>query len=63
MAHGARGGVLGSALLGWAIEESRERGAALIQLTTDLRREDARRFYERLGFEGSHLGMKRALTN
>ena len=55
---GHRGSGVGSALLRWAIEESRARGAALVQLTTDLRREDARRFYERLGFVGSHVGMK-----
>lgn len=53
-----RGSGLGTVLLRWAIDESRSRGAALVQLTTDLRREDARRFYERLGFVGSHLGMK-----
>ncbi|GAA4751738.1 GNAT family N-acetyltransferase [Amnibacterium soli] len=53
-----RGSGLGTALLRWALGESRDRGAALVQLTTDLRREDARRFYERLGFAGSHLGMK-----
>ncbi len=55
---GHRGFGLGTALLRWAVDESRSRGAALVQLTTDLRREDARRFYERLGFAGSHLGMK-----
>jgi ribosomal protein S18 acetylase RimI-like enzyme len=49
---------LGSAMLGWALEESRSRGCALVQLTTDKRRTDARRFYERLGFTASHEGMK-----
>ena len=44
------------------VDEARARGAGLVQLTTDLRREDARRFYARLGFVGSHLGMKRDLT-
>ena len=29
-----------------------------MQLTTDKSRADAHRFYERLGFVGSHLGMK-----
>lgn len=53
-----RGAGLGSALIRWAIDESRRRGAALVQLPTDLRRTDAHRFYERLGFVGSHLGMK-----
>ncbi len=53
-----RGGGLGSAFLSWAIDYSRRRGANLVQLTTDQRRVDAHRFYQRLGFVGSHLGMK-----
>ena len=43
---------------GWAIEEARRRGCALVQLTTDKARPDAHRFYERLGFVASHEGMK-----
>ena len=57
-----RGGALGSQLVRWAADEARVRGAGLVQLTTDLRRTDARRFYERVGFIGSHLGMKRVLS-
>ena len=38
-----------------------ERGAHLVQLTTHKIREDAHRFYERLGFKGTHLGMKLSL--
>ena len=49
---------LGSAMIRWAIDDARERGAALVQLTSDARRADARRFYERLGFEASHVGFK-----
>jgi hypothetical protein len=30
----------------------------MIQLTTDASRKDAHRFYERLGFEATHVGMK-----
>jgi hypothetical protein len=33
-------------------------GADLVQLTSDARRADAHRFYERLGFTGSHIGFK-----
>jgi hypothetical protein len=33
----------------------------LVQLTSDLRREDARRFYSTLGFVHSHAGMKLSL--
>ncbi|OEU96148.1 GNAT family N-acetyltransferase [Streptomyces oceani] len=57
----ARGTGLGSRLIEWAIEESRRQGCALLQLTTDAKRLDAHRFYERLGFEASHLGFKMAL--
>jgi GNAT superfamily N-acetyltransferase len=61
VASAYRGGALGSLLVRWACDEARARGAGLVQLTTDRRRADAVRFYERLGFVGSHLGMKRAL--
>jgi GNAT superfamily N-acetyltransferase len=62
VASAYRGGALGSVLVHWAADEARARGAALVQLTTDLRRAGAIRFYERLGFVGSHLGMKLDLT-
>ena len=53
-----RGGGLGAELVRWAIETARTRGAALVQLTTDASRKDAHRFYERLGFQATHVGMK-----
>jgi GNAT superfamily N-acetyltransferase len=53
-----RGNGLGAAMMTWAIEESRRRGCALVQLTTDKSRGDAHRFYRRLGFVDSHEGMK-----
>lgn len=56
-----RGGGLGQAMFDWAIERCRERGCALVQLTTDRTRPDAHRFYERLGFQATHLGYKLAL--
>ena len=49
---------LGSAFLQWVLGECRRRGAGLVQLTTDKRRDGARRFYEAHGFESSHEGMK-----
>ncbi|TWF96003.1 GNAT family N-acetyltransferase [Saccharopolyspora dendranthemae] len=58
-AHRSRG--LGAALFGWAVEESRRRGCALVQLTTDKKRTDAHRFYDRLGFTASHEGYKMSL--
>jgi ribosomal protein S18 acetylase RimI-like enzyme len=56
-----RGRELGRAMFEWAIAECRNRGCGLVQLTTDKSRPDARRFYEELGFEASHVGMKLAL--
>lgn len=56
-----RGGGLGTQLIEWAIDASRREGCALVQLTSDATRVDAHRFYERLGFEASHLGFKYAL--
>ncbi|KZB81535.1 GNAT family N-acetyltransferase [Amycolatopsis regifaucium] len=53
-----RGSGLGGELMRWAIDESRRRGCALVQLTSDVKREDAHRFYERLGFVASHTGFK-----
>jgi ribosomal protein S18 acetylase RimI-like enzyme len=52
---------LGRAMLEWAIGEAGRRGCALVQLTTDKTRSDARRFYERLGFVASHEGLKLTL--
>ena len=52
---------LGRTLFEWAIARARERGCHMVQLTTDKRRPDARRFYESLGFVASHEGMKLTL--
>lgn len=54
----ARGTGLGRALMEWAHEQGRARGATLAQLTSDKRRADAHRFYERLGYERTHDGFK-----
>lgn len=58
VARGDRGGGVGRRMVEWAVERARERGCRLVQLTTDRRRPDARAFYERLGFEATHDGMK-----
>jgi GNAT superfamily N-acetyltransferase len=52
---------LGEALMLWAVGRCRERGCSLVQLTTDRRRPDAHRFYDRLGFEPTHIGYKLSL--
>ncbi|MEV4739332.1 GNAT family N-acetyltransferase [Streptomyces sp. NPDC049555] len=53
-----RGSGLGTRLLEWAVDTARREGCHLVQLTSDATRVDAHRFYERLGFEASHLGFK-----
>jgi GNAT superfamily N-acetyltransferase len=58
IASDLRGQGLGSVMMQDAIERARARNCVLVQLTTDMRREQTRRFYERLGFAASHHGMK-----
>ena len=53
---------IGQLLVLDAIARARTEGCALVQLTTDASRKDAHRFYERLGFEASHIGYKMMLT-
>lgn len=57
----ARSGGTGGAMMRWAIERARQRGCVMIQITTDKTRDDAFRFYQRLGFVASHHGMKLSL--
>jgi GNAT superfamily N-acetyltransferase len=56
-----RGQGIGKQMMEWAVERARQRGAHVVQLTTHKTRIDAHRFYEQLGFNGSHLGMKISL--
>ncbi len=53
-----RGKGLGKLLFQWAIDRAKEKGAHVVQLTTDKKRPDALRFYQELGFVASHEGMK-----
>jgi GNAT superfamily N-acetyltransferase len=48
----------GSEMMRWAIERCRDRGCGMVQLTSNKKRTDAHRFYERLGFKKSHEGFK-----
>jgi ribosomal protein S18 acetylase RimI-like enzyme len=48
---------IGEQLVRWAIDEARARGCKLVELFTHHTRVDAHRFYERLGFSKSHVGM------
>ncbi|MGE8675759.1 MAG: N-acetyltransferase family protein [Achromobacter kerstersii] len=61
IASSSRGQGLGRAMFEWAIEQCRQQGCGIVQLTTDRARPDARRFYESLGFVATHDGMKLSL--
>lgn len=58
VAAAERGHGTGKLFFEWAIEQCRQRGCALVQLTTDKKRADAQRFYSALGFHTTHEGMK-----
>lgn len=49
---------IGAEMMKWTIERARQRGCRLMQLTSHKSRTDAHRFYEKLGFTKSHIGMK-----
>ncbi|WP_249116337.1 GNAT family N-acetyltransferase [Bacillus altitudinis] len=53
-----RGRGIGTLLIKRAIQRASDRGCHMIQLTTDKQRSAARHFYEKLGFEATHDGMK-----
>jgi ribosomal protein S18 acetylase RimI-like enzyme len=61
VASALRGQGLGEQMMAWAMDAARARGCASMELLTHASREGAQRFYERLGFARSHVGMKRAL--
>lgn len=61
LSSAVRGAGIGAALFEWAHAYGRENGATLAQLTTDKTRVDAHRFYEQLGYQASHEGLKRRL--
>jgi GNAT superfamily N-acetyltransferase len=58
IASDRRGEGLGRVLFDWAIHDARRRGCHLVQLTTNAQRPDALAFYESLGFDATHRGMK-----
>lgn len=62
VASHCRGMGLGHQLLEHAIARAREHNCRTVQLTTDKRRPDAKRFYESLGFEATHEGMKLTIS-
>ena len=53
-----RGLGIGAALVAAAVERARDLRCHRVQLTSNLARADAHRFWERLGFVPSHVGYK-----
>ncbi len=53
-----RGQGIGKQMMKFALEQAKQRGCGMAQLTTDKSRNDAHRFYQRLGFKNTHEGMK-----
>ncbi len=59
--HTLRSQGIGAQMVAFAEQEARAWGAANLQLTSNLKRLDAHRFYEKLGFAKSHAGFKKGL--
>lgn len=60
--EGFRNKGIGEKLIRWAMAKSKERGACLIQLTSNKKRTSALGFYNKLGFTASHEGFKMKLN-
>lgn len=54
-----RGRGIGGQLLDAVVETAKRAGCYRVQLTSNLQRSDAHRFYRRHGFMASHVGFKR----
>lgn len=61
VAASRRGRQIGEALIGDAESRARAAGCSLMQFTTNKSRDDAHRFYDRMGFTPSHIGYKKPL--
>jgi GNAT superfamily N-acetyltransferase len=56
-----RGRGIGHVLMEAAVQQARDLGCYRVQLSSNVARPDAHRFYESLGFTPSHVGFKLAL--
>lgn len=56
-----RSGGIGAQMMAFAEDHARTHGAAMLELSSNKTRQDAHRFYERLGFSRSHEGFKKKL--
>lgn len=53
-----RGKHFGEWMMSIAMKYGKSKGVSIVQLTTNKKRPRAKQFYERLGFEATHEGMK-----
>ena len=58
IAASCRGQKIGEWMIKEVIALGKTHGATIIQLTTNIKRPKAKSFYEKLGFESTHVGMK-----
>ena len=58
VASALRGQGIGGTMIDWAVQQCRERGCRMVQLTSDKSRGAAHRFCERLGWTRSHEGFR-----
>jgi GNAT superfamily N-acetyltransferase len=63
VAERLRGQGIGTVMMEWALDRARQRGCHMMQLTSHKSRIEAHRFYEKLGFTASHIGMKKKLES
>ena len=61
VAEQRRGEGIGAALVDAAVAWAAQRGCYRIQLTSNVARREAHRFYEANGFTASHVGFKRMI--
>jgi len=62
VAAAARGKGVGAAMVAKAEERAKARGASFIALSSNGKRVDAHRFYERLGYVKSHVAFKKPVA-
>jgi predicted N-acetyltransferase YhbS len=49
---------IGTRMMRWAIQRSKQKGCKIVQLTSNKKRKKAHVFYKRLGFNATHEGFK-----
>jgi N-acetylglutamate synthase-like GNAT family acetyltransferase len=54
-----RGRRIGQWMISQAVDYAKSKDVSIIQLTTNKKSAEAKRFYEKLGFESTHEGMKK----